>query len=424
MFSFRSFLLTSLVCVALRLPATSQTFQPKVIHFEGADGYSDQELLSAIALHDGSVLSTADMNASAQKLMDTGLFEGISYKFDGRDLIFQVKPSAQLYPVRLENIPITAGPELDAKIRDRAPLYRGKVPNDGGLLTDVRAAVEEILKAQAIPATIKTAPYALLGQSTVSAISFTIASPQVLIGEVQSNGTAFDPDVQKVLSGVSGSAYDCQGSAGAIIHDVGEVYRGKGYLEAKVEASQLATISASAEAVRIPFRVSVASGPLYKVETIHLSPDLIVSQADFDRQAQTRPGDVASNQHIAENWHFIERQYHNRGYMKALVKPVSTLDHASATVSYTVTALPGPVYTMGKLTIENVTDDLRTLLLKAWKMPEGTVFNEGAILGFFATHNVNPQLERIFASVKVKYVLQINDDTHTVDTAIRLEKKS
>jgi outer membrane protein assembly factor BamA len=227
-----------------------------------------------------------------------------------------------------------------------------------------------------------------------------------------------------VVAGISGSSYDRQGSAEAINGGVGEVYRAKGYLEAKVEASQLSTLSISPESVRIPFRVSVTSGPLYRVESIHLAPDLIVSQADFDKQAQTRPGDVASAEHIAANWHFIERQYHNHGFMRAQVKPVATLDRVSARVSYSVTAVPGPVFNMGKLTIENVSDDLRAAILKAWKMREGSVFDEGAILGFFATHDVNPQLERIFATVKVKYTLRVNDDSHTVDTVIRLERKS
>jgi hypothetical protein len=176
---FRYLLLTEIVCLVAVLSAKSQTFQPKAIHFKGADGYSDQELLSASGLHAGSALSTEDVNARTQKLMDTGLFAGISYKFDGSDLVFQIQPSEQLYPVRLENIPLAAVPDLDAKIRDRVPLYRGKVPGEGGLLNDVRAAMEDLLMSQAIPATIQTAPYAQMGQGTVTAISFTIVSPQI-----------------------------------------------------------------------------------------------------------------------------------------------------------------------------------------------------------------------------------------------------
>jgi outer membrane protein assembly factor BamA len=420
---FQQFLPTGALCLVAGLSSAAQTFQPKAIHFKGVDAYSDQELLSAIALRAGSVLATQEVNADTQKLIDTGLFASISYKFDGSDLVFQVKTSEQPYPVRLENIPLIAGQELDAKVRERVPLYRGKVPSDGGLLNQVRAALEDILKAQSIPAIIQTAPYAQLGQGAVSAISFTITSPRMLIGEIQSDSSSWDPDVKKVLGGISGSAYDCQGSAAAIVRGAGEVYRGKGYLDAEVDASQLPANLASTEAVRIPFRMSVTTGPQYRVESIHLAPDLVVSQADFDKQAETHPGDVASAEHIAANWHFIERQYHNRGFMRAQVMPIASRDPSSAKVTYSVTAVAGPVFTMGKLTIENVSDDLRAAILKAWKMPEGSVFNEGAIVGFFATSGVNPQLERIFATVKIKYDLHPNDDSHTVDTTIRLERK-
>jgi outer membrane protein assembly factor BamA len=410
------------LCLCAAFPAFSQTFQPKTIHFVGAEGYTDKDLTSASGLQPGTVLSAPDVNARTQKLMDTGIFAGLSYKFDGIDLVFSVKP-ALLYSIRLENIPLAPGPDLDAQIRQRVPLYRGKVPSDGGLLNDVRAALEEILKAQGFSASIQVSPAGELGQNSVSAMSFTITSPQVLIGAIQTDGGPLDPDAQKVLATLSGAAYDSRGSSAAIVRDTSEVYRSKGYLDAKVNASQLATLTVAPDAVHIPFRMSVVPGPLYKVATIQLAPGMIISQADFDKQAGTRPGDAATAEHIAENWHFIERQYHNHGYMRAQVKPVVSLDNEHGTASYTVSAVAGPVYTMGKLTIENVSDDLRAAILKAWKMQEGSVFNEGSILGFFATNGVNPQLERIFARVNVKYVLKVNDETRTVDTAIRLERK-
>jgi hypothetical protein len=49
--------------------------------------------------------------------------------------------------------------------------------------------------------------------------------------------------------------------------------------------------------------------------------------------------------------------------------------------------------------------------------------NESAILEFFATTDVNPKLERVFATVDVKYVMRPNDDAHTVDLTLRLERK-
>jgi outer membrane protein assembly factor BamA len=334
---YSSSLLMGALCLCAAFPAVAQTFQPKAIHFFEAVDYTDQDLISASGLQTGAVLSGPDVNARTQKLMDSGLFAGLTYKFDGTDLVFSVK-MAQLFPIRLENIPLASGPDLDAQIRQRVPLYRGKVPGDGGVLNDVRAALEQILKAQGISATIETTPYGSLGQSAVSAISFTITSPKVLIGAIEADGGSLDPDALKVLTTLSGAAYDSHGSSAAIVQDTGEVYRSKGYLEAEVNASQLSSVSIASDAVRIPFRVSVTPGSLYKVASIQLAPDMIVSQADFDKQSQTKPGDPATAEHIAENWRFIERQYHNRGYERAKVKVVPTLDHQQATVSYAVSA--------------------------------------------------------------------------------------
>jgi outer membrane protein assembly factor BamA len=88
-----------------------------------------------------------------------------------------------------------------------------------------------------------------------------------------------------------------------------------------------------------------------------------------------------------------------------------------------VTVDPGPQYTMGTLRIDNVADDLRTQMMAAWKMPAGVVFNESAVLNYYAIGDANPALKRIFAAVNCKFNLTLNDDTHTVDVVLKLEKR-
>lgn len=109
--------------------------------------------------------------------------------------------------------------------------------------------------------------------------------------------------------------------------------------------------------------------------------------------------------------------------MKVNVEAEPAFNRDKGTVTFTVNARPGPQYTMGNLTIENVSDDLRAMILKAWKMPAESIYNQGAIIGFFATHGVNPKLERIFTNVSVKYTERLNDANRTVDLTLRLERK-
>jgi hypothetical protein len=57
----------------------------------------------------------------------------------------------------------------------------------------------------------------------------------------------------------------------------------------------------------------------------------------------------------------------------------------TAVVNYTIEVQPGPVYTMGKLIIQNGADDLRAAMLAAWKMPAGAVFNASAIQTYYSS---------------------------------------
>ena len=110
-------LLISLLGVCVCWPASAQKFQPKTIQFKGDPEYTNQELLDAAGLKLGTVLTSAEMNDHSKLLMDCGVFDNLTYKFDGGDLVYSLTPSALMYPIRLENLPLTlTGKDLDAKL--------------------------------------------------------------------------------------------------------------------------------------------------------------------------------------------------------------------------------------------------------------------------------------------------------------------
>jgi outer membrane protein assembly factor BamA len=268
-----------------------------------------------------------------------------------------------------------------------------------------------------------------MGASEASAMAFRVATPQMLIGEIQPEvSPQLNPKAQAVLTSLVGSPYSTDGTSVAIVKDLTEVYGGMGYLDVSVHANRLATLAITPEAVRVPFRFSLDTGALYKVTSIQLAPDMLVSQADFDKQSHIHPGDPADAEHIAQNWHYLERQYLNKGYVKARITPTATLDKTQHTVGYAVSAESGPVYTMGNLTIENVGDDIRSMMLAAWTMKQGETFNEGRILSYYAMDErdakADQRLVRLFHNVNCKFILHPNDDTKTVDVVLRLEKRS
>jgi outer membrane protein insertion porin family len=417
--------ITGLALLVASWPGAAQKFLPKSIQFKGAPEYSDQELMDAAGLKKGMVLNYAEMNEHSKQLMDTGVLASLAFKFDGQDLIFLLTPSTELYSVRLVNLPLTQGKDLGARLHERFPLYHGKVPAEGGMLDSVRGALEEMLAAEGIKATVAVLPFTDQKLHKVTAMSFVITAPQVQVGEIRPDGAsaALDPQARGILDKLSGSSYDAEGSPSQIETNLGNYYRDKGYLEADVHAAAQTSAVVTPEAIRVPFQVSISPGAIYKIAGVQLAPELLVTQADFDKQSHIHAGDIATSKYVRENWQFIERQYHNKGYLKAIVHPTPSFDRARQTASFAVTVEPGPVYTMGKLKIDNVSNELRARMLATWKIPAGSVLNEGAIGAFFGIGDADPVLERVYSSVNCKYSITLNDEDNTADVVLRLEKR-
>jgi len=418
-----TFLLTAALLPSIVSLAAAQSLQPKTIQFKGDPDHTDAELAEAAGLKKGATITAADVNDSAKRLMDTGLFEDIHFNFNGTDLVFQIVPANDLYPLRLENFPPAIAADADTKLRARLPLYRGKVPLDGPFTNSVRSALIEELAAKNIQATISATPYSASGK--VAAVSLTITNPEVRVGEIQWNSTSDDlaSKARVVLGQAIGATYSIGGTSSLLERSLTNFYGERGYLEVKAHATPDTDIAVDPQSINIPFVVTVDPGPQYKLGAVQLAPDLVVSQSIFDKQSGLRAGSIASLVALRTNWTFLVRQYHNKGYMRAEVISTPTFDRAQHTVSYLVTAVPGPVYNMGTLRIDNVTDDLRARIQAALKMPAGSVFNEGAVLSMTATHDVDPQLERFFTTVDMHYSIRLHEDTRTVDLVITLERK-
>src|SRR3974390_2137254 len=86
-----------LLC-SLLLPAQKKV-PAQTIRFQGAQEYTQQELLAAVGLKPGTRLNSGDVKARAKQLNDTGLFKEVKYTLDSKTLLFTLTPSRQLFPM-------------------------------------------------------------------------------------------------------------------------------------------------------------------------------------------------------------------------------------------------------------------------------------------------------------------------------------
>lgn len=414
------------ISVALsQVTVSGQTLTPQAIHFDGAPGYSDAELKDAAGLKEGQSYSSDDLNKHAQLLMDTGLFAKVGYKFDGTALDYSLAFNTQVFPVLLTNLPLEAGPNLEAQLRQQVPLYHGKVPAEGSLLEGVRSAFQRMLTEQGLHVRVTSNPVGDPATNSVSGIAFGIDSPPVVVGPIRFFGVSagMNSKVDQVER-MAGSRFDAGRSAASLQAEVESIYAGDGFAAARVKVKQQSKPVDTEEAIRVPFDVVVEEGTAYKLGSVQFAADVPVSQTEIEAAAGPRSKFSPDTAYVQSLTALVDTALKSKGYLDCTVSAQAIPDDKAGAANYTIHANPGPVYHLGFVKFEGISDDVHTLLMKNWQMLPGDPYDEAYPSNFMlkAQHG-DPQLRNALAGLKASYDVHTDPVDHIVNLSIRLEKQ-
>jgi outer membrane protein assembly factor BamA len=250
------------------------------------------------------------------------------------------------------------------------------------------------------------------------------------VGEIHLQGVSpeMQAKVKLVADRTAKAPYDTENAAGNIEHAFALFYRDAGYAAVEVHAVPSANPVVGSEAIDIPFNVTVEEGRHYNLGAIHLPSGELLTLAEINKATgagsnATEKMSIQGGVTLRSALLLVTGQCKAKGHMECVVTPHPQYDDANGIANYTFEVQPGPIYTMGKLTIGNTADDLRAAMLAAWKLPAGAPFSEKAIHDYFASQGDKTPLGRTFASANCKYQLATNIETHIVDVTLRLERK-
>lgn len=405
-------------------PASGQKVLPKSIQFRGDPEYTNDELMAASGIKLGAVMTIDDMNNVAKKLMATGMFDQLSYKFDGLDLTFIMTPASELFPVRIDNLPINPGPALDAELHSHFPLYHGKVPSEGALLDDVREEFDSMLAAEGLHVNVSAVPY---GEgkvhNKVTAMNFTIASPPIRIGSVQFRGASPSilPRLQVIADSLQDGPFSSESTANRLAEEIHSLYRDLGYAAVKIHVAQSGNAVQSEDAIRVPQLVTIEEGKVYRIAAVQMPADSLISQ----KEAQTiiaAQNDQFPGENLSQLLMRIDDAYKSKGYLDLAVTPHPEFNDAASTVTYTLEIVPGAVYRVGYVKFEDVSDDLRSHLMRAWQLMPGEPMNISYLDTFvMLAQKQDPYLRRALSGVIARYDMSADPVSHQVDLEIHLE---
>jgi len=383
--------------------------------------YTTQELAAVSGLQAGQLLTQNSLGNAAQHLLDTGLFSDatIDYTSTGtrRGIVIDLKPIPldKLLPASFENFVWFTHEELAAGIHAHVPLYRGVASDAGTLPDDIQSALQQMLVAKGITATISHEIVEPTTNHPQLTVNFKVDSPRIVLAKADITGIpeALQPDTLKFLHRLEGARYN-EGLTGFTVEDIVLIpARTAGYLNAKLQDVQR-TFAPTANGIAVTYTATLIPGDAYKVSTVTWNPTPIYSAADFTRDTKIHHGDPASDTALRQTEAAISRAYLRQGYIDVYVLPNPVTDATAHTVAYTFTAVPGAVYSLHTLTVNGLPDSARTLLLSNWPMKPGDPYSDLAVADYLAKYVAQP----IFREYNAGFKAAGNPETHQVDLTL------
>jgi outer membrane protein assembly factor BamA len=283
-----------------------------------------------------------------------------------------------------------------------------------------------LLAAEGIKNAVTSVPYAPAGQRKATAISFSVSDSPVRVGALSIEGVsrAMLAKVQAIVNRTANAPFDTENTAQNLEHTFASLYEDEGYAAVKVHATRSGDPVVAGAAIKVPYAVSIVEGPVYKLGSIHMPPDAIVTQAEIDKTAGVDQNSTAKGISLRAIWMLIASHYKARGYLDCLVTPKPILDEATATVRYEVDVKPGPQYHLAFVKFENVSDELRGHLMRIWQMLPGDPFDESYVSSFIVrAEKEDAALLNTLQNVKVTYDVQADSLAHEVNCILKFENK-
>src|SRR5215467_4115872 len=143
-------------------PAAAQTADNvtaslREVRIEGQKHLSEAQVVAITGLTVGSEVGRADLQAAADKLTQTGLFDKVNYHFETRNgviVTYHVEESPRI-PAYFDNIPWFANSELADAIHKRLPFFDGSLPEAGGVVEQAADAIKELISSHGLQVSLE-----------------------------------------------------------------------------------------------------------------------------------------------------------------------------------------------------------------------------------------------------------------------------
>ena len=396
------------------------------VHVDGQKLLSEPQIVELTGLALGSQVGRTDLQAAADRLVQTGLFSKVGYNFQTRSgvvVTYHVVESLRV-PIYFDNIPWFADSEFADAIRKKLPFFDGTLPEGGAVVDQAADAVKELIASHDLPVTLQheLTPNPA-GEGNVQLFKVEGASLRIAKLEFSDASLLASKAVQQHLSEIVGKPYSRMAIDLFLVEAIRPVYLRKGCLHAKLGPPEIHLTGNPNQKLpdELPVFVPIDPGPVYQWKEAHWTGNAAVSEFTLSGLLGLKAGDVADGMQIEAGWERVQEEFGHHGYLEAKVSPAAAFDESAHTVSYSVTIQEGRQYRFGKMVLTGLSPAAERKLVAAWPIPQGEIFDKAKYEEIVTT--LQRHEEKIFGELPLHYEtvghwLEPDPATGTVDVLL------
>lgn len=164
--------------------------------------------------------------------------------------------------------------------------------------------------------------------------------------------------------------------------------------------------------------VEITSGPQYHVSTIKADGGPLLSGRDLSPYFSLKPGDIATPNPFGRLAGLARSYYWHFGYPDVEFSGSPTLDRERALASYEFKVIPGNLYHLHNVNVEDLSAEQRTQALTLLGLKQGDVYDALAVT-MFSQKLGNSSLNGYEAS----YTPREDKEKHVIDLTLHFYKK-
>lgn len=379
------FLLLRLLPVLLILSApvaAQQNFTIQKIEFEGLNRVSSEEAIATTGLKIGERFALTLLDAAAQKLMDSGLFNKVGYKTRAANqqltITFQVEEAiVTTSRVVFDNFIWFEDATLIGAIKRELPSFTGTAPDNGDTVERIVKALQRFLHEQKIEATVSHMTSQDAPGSSSQEHVFTVNGVPMPICSLHFPG-AKNVSEARLIEGakeLKGNDYSRKFAGLFAANNLVSIYREVGQLKATF-APPLAKPEATANCKSgVELTIPVDEGAIYNWNRADWSGNNALSAQELNALLPVKAGQPVNGVKLDQAPQDIAKAYGRKGYLLARVKSQPEFDDQAQNVLYKMIVVEGPQFRMGRFMTKGFSESETKELLSRWELKSGDVYD-------------------------------------------------